>query len=96
MNLFTLIDIKWRSQKDLLNTTGKAREYTVITSEEKRTQKRTEECLSGTVSSSCTPETHRTTGMNSTPKHNSDEITAEKKKISVRPEDTQSPSGFLP
>lgn len=37
--LFTLIDIKWRSQKDLLNAAGKAGEHTAPP-QEKRTQKR--------------------------------------------------------
>ena len=31
LNLYTLMYIKSRSQKDLLNTTGKAKEHTVIT-----------------------------------------------------------------
>ena len=91
MNFYTLIYIKWRSQKDLLNTTGKAREHSVTTSLEKRTN----ECLSGTESSSYTLETNRATQINSIPIHNTNEITAGKK-ISVRPEDKWSPSGFLP
>ena len=32
MNFYTLIYIKWRNQKDLLNTIRKAREDSVITS----------------------------------------------------------------